>query len=167
MSLNFLFACNGVAPVRKADVPLAEGFHECLPVVNFLEVVLSRLESLLVHLVMDHVQKLLHLAVEVLPLGMELLSAMPDANLDFPFLEIFWTEFESHWSALQLPLVVLEAWILIGVVAEHSEALFLKLTCDLVSLVPNFFNVVACLEDWNYHDLCLRDFWWQYQALVI
>lgn len=99
---------------------MVKGFHELLPVGHVLCVQVSRLFCLLVHLIVNYVELGLKIRWQIIPGLLMLCARMANTNSDFLLCKVFGTNFQSDGNASKLPVVELEAWVMVRVVIDSG-----------------------------------------------
>ena len=123
---------------------------------------------LLVHLLVDIRQELLHCATQAIPRGLELLAGVSHNDLDFARLNVASSELQSDRRAAHLPLVELVARVMrVAVIDGHAQTCFTQLSSDLMGLGGESRRIVLLLSDRDDDKLSLGDLRRQDQSLVI
>mmetsp|Transcript_35021 Transcript_35021/g.53759 ORF Transcript_35021/g.53759 Transcript_35021/m.53759 type:complete len:601 (-) Transcript_35021:128-1930(-) len=117
---------------------------------------------------MDLIKEGLDLLSDVLLFDLLLLSIVSLAHPHLLGLEVLLAELKTHGHSTQLPVIELEAGVVVlSVVNSRADSSLLQLLANIVGVLHEIFRVVVLFDDRNNHHLSLGNAGRQHQALVV
>lgn len=120
--LDLLFAVLVLAPWCQNNVLLVQFSHELFPVDSCLLLIVQSVYSVLIHVSLNLFQKFSQWLDKIVLRKLKFFTIVSENTSDFILFNVFWTQLNSNWDALEFPVVVLPAWVVIvSVVVVNSD----------------------------------------------